>query len=202
MSKGQDSTVQNSKSHFVISLDTRSTIIEGHRVRINGGLAGISFGKKNHKITVGYYWLGYQAAQRLVNWHKHISSSINLSFYTANDVEFVSFAYWFPLVKKDKWTVSFPVEFGVGQETSHYRQIIDDSPISHKHFHFEPYQIGVYGEYRVLPWAGLDAQIGYRNAISQSLFRRHFRGVYYSYGISLYPETLYQDFKKWRGRRK
>lgn len=192
-----DSTSNAKNIRFVMSLDSRSTIIDRRHIRINGILSGVSFGEKSHKITVGYYWLGYDASQRLINWHKKLSQSINLSYYTKTDVQFVSFAYWYPLLKNHKWTVSIPVEMGIGQETAHYRQLINDNPIKNKNFHLEPYQIGLYGEYRITPWAGLDAQFGYRNAISDGHFRKRFAGIYYSYGITVYPGTIYQDLKHW-----
>jgi hypothetical protein len=195
-------STSNNTPRFVLSLDTRSTIIDRRHVRINGVLSGVSFGKRSHKITVGYYWLGYNASKRLIDWHKSLAHSINLSYYTKTDVAFVSFAYWYPLLKTKRWTVSIPVELGAGRETSNYRELSDDSAINNKHFSFAPYQAGVYGEYRVTPWAGLSAQVGYRNALSESHFRRHFSGVYYSYGICLYPGTIYTDVKGWMGNRK
>ena len=196
-----DSTSTNGNIHFVLSLDSRSTIIDQHHVRINGGLTGISFGEKYHKVTIGYYWLGYSASRRLINWHKKLSQSVNLSYYTKTDVWFVSTAYWYPIIRSNKWTLSVPIEVGVGTETANYRQLVNDTSIRDKNFRFEPYQIGAYGEYRMTPWAGLDAQFGYRNAISPGYFRRRFAGVYYSYGLTLYPGTIYKDLKGWYVKR-
>ena len=192
-----DSTLSRQNVRMILSLDTRSTIIDRRHVRINGAMAGIAFGEKKHKITAGYYWLGYDAARRLINWHKNLSYSINLSYYTKTDVQFLSVAYWYPVLKERKWTVYVPVEFGMGQQTAQYRKLANDDALSRRNFQFMPCQAGVYSEYRVTPWAGFDAQIGYRNAISESNFRKHFAGIYYSYGISLYPGTIYRDIKGW-----
>ena len=72
--------------HYLISMDSRSTIIDGRHIRINGLLTGMSIGEKNHKITLGYYWLGYDASRRLIDWHKKLTQSINLSYYIKTDV--------------------------------------------------------------------------------------------------------------------
>lgn len=202
LAQEKDSVVINKNPHFVLSLDTRSTIIDHQRIRINGVLSGMTFGEKNHKITVGYYWLGYDAARRLINWRKKLAHSINLSYYTKTDVAFISFAYWLPVIKKNQWTLSVPIEFGFGQESAHYRELTSDNNFDNKHFRFQPFQAGVYCEYRVTPWAGIETQVGYRNAISETSFRRKFAGIYYSYGISLYPGTIYRDYKIWRDKRR
>lgn len=193
-----DSTTKANNPRFVMSLDTRSTIIDRRHIRINGALTGVSFGQKNHKITMGYYWLGYDASKRLINWHKSIAHSINLSYYTKTDVQFISFAYWLPVLKKNKWTLSVPLEMGLGRETSRYRALQNDAALDKKNAVFEPYQCGVYSEYKLTPWFGIDAQVGYRNALSKTHFQKHFAGIYYSYGLSLYPGTIYQDYKSWR----
>ncbi len=185
----------------MLSLDTRSTIIDRRHVRINGAMTGVSFGQKNHKITVGYYWLAYNAAKRLIDWHKNLAHSVNLSYYTKTDVAFVSFAYWYPLLKKNKWSVSVPLELGIGHETSNYLAISNDISLNHKHFRFVPYQAGLYAEYHLTPWAGLSAQVGYRNSLAENHFRKHFSGMYYSYGVCLYPGTIYTDLKSWQKRR-
>ena len=192
-----DSTAKNRNIHFVLTLDSRSTFIDQHHVRINGGLTGISFGEKYHKVTIGFYWLGYNASRRLITWHKKLSQSFNLSYYTKTDVWFVSTAYWYPIIRSNKWTLSVPIEVGVGTETANYRQLMNDATVKDKNFSFVPYQIGAYGEYRVTPWAGLDAQFGYRNAISQGHFRKRFAGIYYSCGLTVYPGTIYKDIKGW-----
>ncbi|TLV02248.1 hypothetical protein [Dyadobacter luticola] len=198
----KDSLAVTSNPRFVLSLDSRSTIIAGRPVRINGVLTGLSFGQKHYKITVGYYWLGYDASRKLINWHRKLSQSINLSYYTKTDVQFVSFAYWHPVIRTNKWILSVPAELGIGQETARYRQLSNDSSIRAKNFHFVPAQIGVYAEYRVTNWAGLDAQLGYRNAFSNGAFRKHFSGVYYSYGITLYPGNIYRDVRNYYAKRR
>jgi hypothetical protein len=189
-------------THFVIGLDSRSTIIEKRHININGALAGISFGKKSHTITLGYYWLGYNAANRLIDFHKNLAQSINLSYYTPTDVQFVSLAYWYPIIKNKKWTFSVPIEFGVGTESRQYRKLSNDHTLGNGYFSFEPYQIGTYTEYKLTPWVGLSTQLGYRNAISKGDFKKRFGGMYYSYGLTVYPGQVYNDVKLWYTKRK
>jgi hypothetical protein len=199
----EDSTAKKpNRVRWILSLDSRSTIIEKKNITINGALGGISFGEKSHKITLGYYWLNYDGRQRLVSLRKSMARRFNLSYYTKTDVSFLSLAYWYPLHKSKKWMVYLPGELGIGQESAHYRHISDDGYIGKKDFYFAPFQVGVYGEYRVTKWAGLDAQVGYRDTLYKGPFRKHFNGVYYSYGFTLYPGTIYADLKHYFSRNK
>lgn len=191
----------SSRTRWILSLDARSTIIDRRHLNVNGIKTGIGFGNKGHKVTVGYYWLNYGSKQRLINWRKRLAESINLSYYTKTDVRFVSFAYWYPLYNKKKWVVSFPAEVGLGQETAAYRQISGNEYLGTIDSFFYPYQIGVYAEYRATPWVGLAVQTGYRDALYHGPLRRHFKGMYYSYGLTFYPGKIYRDAKSYLKRK-
>lgn len=193
----QKDSLPTDASHvrWILSLDARSTVIERKHISINGVLTGTGFGKKGHKLTIGYYWLNYGSKQRLINLHKKLAHSINVSYYTKTDVRFVSLAYWYPLYRDKRWVVSLPAEIGLGQESARYREVSGDGYLGKKDFYFGPCQLGIYGEYRVTPWVGLGLQIGYRDAIYRGPFRKHFKGPYYSYGLTFYPDRIYKDLK-------
>ncbi|WP_439559242.1 hypothetical protein [Dyadobacter sp.] len=198
---GQSDSIARASIHGVLSLDSRSTIIEGKHITINGILGGIAFGRGQHKLTLGYYWLSYGAKQRLIDLHKSHAHRINLEYYTRTDVGFASLAYWFPLYRNPRWTVYIPVETGLGSESANYRRISDDAQLGSGHFYFVPYQLGAYGEFKATPWVGFGLQIGYRNAARQTVFREHFEGPYYSYGLTFYPDRIYSDLKKYWAKR-
>ncbi|WP_353718549.1 hypothetical protein [Dyadobacter sp. 676] len=193
--------VQN-KVKLFFNFDARGTFIQHKRVNVFGVNAGITFGEKRNRLTAGYYWLGYNAARRLVNWRKILSNTLNLSYYTATDVRFVNFAYWHTVIRNRRWVLSAPLEIGIGNENTRFRDLFDGLASGSRKDYFVPLQAGVYGEYRAWRWAGINSQIGYRNALSSGEFRERFSGFYYSYGINLYPDAIWKDFRKWSNRRR
>lgn len=38
---------------------------------------------------------------------------------------------------------------------------------------------------------------GYRDAIYRGPFRKHFKGPYYSYGLTFYPGRIYKDLRSY-----
>lgn len=195
-------TSSTPKVGLLFNFDSRNTYIQNKHFNIWGLRAGLSFGKKSHRITLGYYWMGYDATKSILRWHKVLSPRINLASITQTDVQFLSLAYWYPVLKTKKWTLLAPVEFGIGKQSSHYKDFFEDIFMRRKERYFQPFQVGIYAEHKLTPWAGLYVQTGYRNAIKSGNIDHHFGGMYYSYGLSLYPETIYKDLKTWRLKRR
>jgi hypothetical protein len=198
----QSAVADQSKAKLFFNFDTRGTFIQHKHINVFGVNAGITFGEKRNRLTAGYYWLGYNAARRLVNWRKILPNPLNLSYYTATDVRFANFAYWHTAIRNKRWVLSMPLEIGIGNESTRFRDLFDGVVSGSRKDYFIPLQVGVYGEYRAFRWAGINTQVGYRNALSSGEFRERFSGFYYSYGINLYPEAIWQDFKKWSRKKK
>lgn len=193
----QGTIAAQNKTRLFFNFDARGTFIQHKHINVFGVNAGITFGEKRNRLTAGYYWLGYNAARRLVNWRKILPNPLNLSYYTATDVRFANFAYWHTAIRNKRWVLSTPLEIGIGNESTRFRDLFDGVTSGSRKDYFIPLQVGVYGEYRAFRWVGFNSQIGYRNALSSGEFRKRFRGFYYSYGVNLYPEAIWQDFKKW-----
>ncbi len=197
----QSTVAAQNKVKLFFNFDARGTFIQHKHINVFGVNAGITFGEKRNRVTAGYYWLGYNAARRLVNWRKILPNPLNLSYYTATDVRFANFAYWHTAIRNKRWVLSTPLEIGIGNESTRFRDLFDGVTSGSRKDYFIPLQVGVYGEYRAFRWVGFNSQIGYRNALSSGEFRKRFRGFYYSYGVNLYPEAIWQDFKKWSRRK-
>lgn len=197
----QSAVAAQNKVKLFFNFDARGTFIQHKHINVFGVNAGITFGEKRNRVTAGYYWLGYNAARRLVNWRKILPNPLNLSYYTATDVRFANFAYWHTAIRNKRWVLSTPLEIGIGNESTRFRDLFDGVTSGSRKDYFIPLQVGVYGEYRAFRWVGFNSQIGYRNALSSGEFRKRFRGFYYSYGVNLYPEAIWQDFRKWNKRR-
>ena len=198
----QKATCSTTKTAFLFNLDSRNTFINHKRINIWGLRAGVSFGKRQHRLTLGYYWLGYNASNNLIRWKKVLSPTIDLDKIRQTDVQFLSLAYWYPILKTPKWILSAPVEIGIGKKSSHYKDFFEDLIMRRRERYFQPFQLGLYAEHRLTPWAGLNLQAGYRNAMSKGNIQHKFGGVYYSYGMTLYPETIMKDLKMWRAKRR
>lgn len=198
----QQDTASTKKAAFLFNLDARNTFINHKPINIWGVRAGASFGKKLHRLTLGYYWLGYHGSHNLIKWRKMFSPTVQLSSIKQTDVQFLSLAYWYPILKTPKWSLSAPVEIGLGKESSHYKDFFEDLLMRRRERYFQPFQLGIYAEHRLTPWAGLNVQFGYRNALSKGNIRQGIGGIYYCYGLTLYPGTIYKDIKKWRARKK
>lgn len=201
LAQTDSASATSAKARLFFNFDARGTFIQRKHINIFGVNAGISFGEKRNRVTAGYYWLGYNASRRLVNWRNILSKTLNLSYYTATDVRFVNFAYWHTAIRNKRWVLSTPLEIGIGNESTRFRDLFDGLTSGSRKDYFVPLQVGVYGEYRALRWAGINSQIGYRNALSSGPFRERFSGFYYSYGLNLYPDVIWKDFKKWKSRK-
>lgn len=199
--RAQKDTSSTKNVSPLFNFDSRNTFINRKHINIWGLRAGMSFGKKSHRITLGYYWLSYRASPDLIRWPKMFSPRINMASITQTDVQFLSLAYWYPVLKTPKWTLLAPVEFGLGKQSSHYKEFFEDILSRKKERYFQPFQVGIYAEHRLTPWAGLYVQTGYRNALSKENVSHRFGGLYYSYGLTVYPETIYKDLKKIRFRK-
>lgn len=187
-----DTTEKQSNLSLVLSLDLRRTRLEGNPAVIKGALTGLRFGPKGHILTLGYYWLGYDAPTRYIVWRGWLPRRIDLDYFTAMDARFVSLGYWYPLVNTPKWYAAIPVEFGYGGENTRYLgSILPEKGTSR----FQLAQIGAYGSYRIVPWLGVNARFGYRHVLFDPKFSRQFSGIYYSYGLSFYPVAAYYELR-------
>ena len=193
-----DSTGRQSNFGLVASLDIRRTHLAGQPTNINGALVGVRFGQREHTLLLGYHWLGYDAPTRLINWRGWLPRSLNPTAITATDARFVSLSYWFPVVRSRHWLIALPLELDYGGETTRYIGSIAPETGTER---FQLAQAGVFGNYRLVSWLGVSARVGYRQVLFNPEFSQRFSGVYYSYGVGLYPVPAYYAFRDWRRKR-
>lgn len=194
----QDSAASYSDFGLVGSLDIRQTRLSGRLTIINGVAGGVRFGERGHVLFLGYHWLGYSAPTRLINWRGILPRSLNPTALTTTDARFLSLSYWYPLVRAPHWFVALPVELDYGGETTRYVGSIAPEPGTSR---FQMAQAGAYVSYRFVPWLGLGARGGYRQVLFDARFSRQFSGLYYNYGLSVYPVPAYYAYRDWRRKR-
>ncbi|GAB3168431.1 hypothetical protein [Telluribacter humicola] len=185
--------VPDSTLRWVSYLDTRSSFIDKRRVNVRGANAGMAWGKQRHELTVGYYWVGYQATRRLIELDKDRSIRIHPDYYTKTDLHYLSLMLWHNFVNTRRWQLSLPVEVGLGRARS-FRQSLTVVPVeeaSRRHL-FVPVQVGGYAEWKATRWIGLGLQAGYRWAVYDSHLRENFNGSYYSVGAVFYSTFFYE----------
>ncbi|WP_128546824.1 hypothetical protein [Larkinella soli] len=178
------------------NLDFRTSFLEKRRVNVWGVNAGIEYGAKRHQVTLGYYWLNYAVYLRLIDWRRDAARRINLDYYTRTDLWFLSLLYWYNLTNNRRWKVSIPVEVGGGVAYAMPRDLTRDLPVDRtRRDFFVPVQVGGYGQWKATRWVGFSVQMGYRYSVFQTAIDQNFNGIYYSFGITVYP-AMATDF--WR----
>ncbi len=190
-----DVAVQDSAGHRpvrpVVNLDFRSSFIDCHHVGVNGINAGVALGPRRNQLTIGYYWLTYDARLRFIDWHRKAARRLNFAYYTKRDLWFGSLMYWRNIAAGHGFTLSLPVEMGAGVASATPTDWVTNQPVAQRqHTLFVPVQVGVYGEWRVTRWAGLNAQVGYRRALFPLALKEHYDGAYYSAGLTVYAESV------------
>ncbi|WP_019990419.1 hypothetical protein [Rudanella lutea] len=172
---------------WAFNLDFRNSFIMRHPVNVWGVNSGITFGRKRHHLTLGYYWLTYANQLRLINWRRDAVQRVNLGYYTRTDVWFMSLLYWPNLIHNKRWILSTPVEVGAGKALALPTTLGTDqeAPRTQSGF-FVPVQVGLYSQWKATRWVGLSTQVGYRYAFhsAQSV---PFNGAYYSFGATVFP---------------
>jgi hypothetical protein len=195
-------TTLNSKVSVALKLDTRNSFSNSKFVNINGVSGGISFGRKRSKLLLGYYWANYKSNLRFIDFSKNRAALINLDYYTKIDLHYFNLMYYHYLINSYRWQLSFPVEVGIGTGDVSQESFGSDLQIWKKEDLFVPLQLGLRVDYKATRYLGLNVMAGYRHSLKIYELSNAFSGPYYSYGISLFTDPMWPDFKKWRATRK
>lgn len=145
------------KPALLLKFDSRNTFITSTIVRTLGLKAGVSY---NNRLAFG---LGYNQLvsdverTRIIENPPFEPDTVNYQlkyFYFSPFVEYVFY-------KDPRWKLSIPVQIGVGQsrlETDEYnppaKVLGKDLMIS--------YEPAITAEYKIIPWFGIGAGVGYR----------------------------------------
>jgi hypothetical protein len=192
--EGDSSRPQSAQ--FIANLDYRNSFIQHHPVNVWGVNAGVRIGPRRNALTVGYYWLSYNAQARLINWHQHAGRWLNITHYTKTDLWFGNLMYWKNIAKKPNWTISLPIELGIGVASTTPTNWQTNQPAGYqRQAAFVPAQLGVYGEWKATRWSGLGAQIGYRHSVLPTIVKEPYNGVYYSVGATFYPALIKDSWR-------
>ena len=189
------------KVKYVINWDARTSFVETKRVNIWGVNTGISVGKKNNQITVGYYWMALNSSLRLLDLRKKAAKRVNLDYYARTDMYFFNLMYSKNFINTKRWRISMPVELGIGTIKNQGISLLDEIQIWKRKDFFIPIQTGLYVGWKATRWVGLGISGGYRYALIQRNVENNYSGPYFSAGIEFQPALL-KDTYRWIFKKK
>jgi hypothetical protein len=195
----EEDSIKKNKPKPVYQLDQRNSFLGKKAININGFLVGLEF-KEKHQFSIGVYTLSPWKRPTPIVKNDSTTEIIKFYFYYA------SLGYNRTLLNTKRFKISIPVELGLGYSKAtatiyqFQKEYTGSSPLEH----FIPAQIGIFGEFKVTPWFGINGSIGYRKLLFQKLIKNpinlNYDGIYYYYGINLYFDQVFKDFKRWRTR--
>ncbi len=177
---GQDSIVKKYK--FNLQFDNRFSSIENNSVTIYG----LKVGAEYRGLT--RFGIGVSA----------VLKPIPLIYYnmTSNANETNSMNFWYVSIFNDwiffrnkHWQCFITEQFGVGKPNftkEINNQIVDDVNVT-----IFLNEISVQAQYKILPWIGAGAGIGYRNSLNKSnVLKTTINAPIYVLKVILYPKAI------------
>lgn len=173
------------KPKFEFRFDSRNSFINQNGVRVIGVKAGIQFDKK---LSFG---LGYNQLWSKIKKEISVDNNIyqgTIGYYYFSP--YVEYAFY----KDEKWQLSIPVQFGLGESFYTYR-IAEKRKVLARKFVFS-YEPAIAFEYRFLDYFGAGMGVGYRLMIaSNKELDEQFTSPVYIFKLKIYFERLWEDIK-------
>jgi hypothetical protein len=140
---------------------------------------GFDYGKI--KLYEGFYYLQkaiLKSNENILNPRDTSTQKVRFS-YLSTTVEYVFY-------ENDKWEFTVPTKLGFG--TGVKNTFLGDSIVKSEKPLFIPAELSVMGLYKITPWAGVSAGLGYRISLYNT---NEFDGSFYSFGIKIFLGKLY-----------
>ena len=171
------------KPRYLLGFDNNYSLLNDEPVRIMGIRYGFDYGKI--KLYEGLYFLQKEILKKNENLINPKDTSFQrVGFaYVSTTVEYV-------FHENKKWEFTIPAKIGFG--TSLKRTFVGDSLIKKEEPRFIPVELSVIGLYKITPWAGLSAGLGYRISLYNI---NEFDGSFYSFGVKIFLGKLYETIK-------
>jgi hypothetical protein len=181
------------KVKFEIGLDIRNSFIKDAPVNVYGANIGFYVHHKFH-IGLGIYTISEKSKQQYQAKSK--KGPITLNGSESIRLFFVSSYFRYELLRYKKFVLSVPIELGLGRSITRLLDSTNTLVKSNKFKNpsrafFIPCQVGLFIEWRVLPWLTPHCSIGYRYILFYTrsslpkFAEPNFNGMYYNLGISL-----------------
>ena len=201
--KKDTTEIKDSASHkpvFVFQIDQRNSFLGSKYVSVNGIYVGLNYSNKM-QYSVGFYTLSPWKIYKpfVVNDSTSEISRFNLYF-----ISFCVNPYLYNS-KNNKFKISLPLELGFGfTKAKQIEYIYQQQLKSVQIIDFIPAQAGIYFEYKLTRWVGINGSVGYRKLLFKDLFPSgtsyNYDAPYYNFGTNMYFDVIFKDVRKWRKR--
>ncbi len=187
----------------IIQMDFRQSFVKNSPIRIYGGNIGARIGDLD-QITLGYYTLTSSSKQEVITRNR-----IRLNTENSLNIWYLSLNFTHYIVNNRYWEMGFPLEAGYGKSIEEFKsqqttnpttgQIIPSRVLQTYENDIYPIQGGLLVHIKLTKWIGVKGSLGFRHTITppnvqKPVFTEDFNGLYYSYGVKLYLDNIYNSF--------
>lgn len=145
------------KPKFFFKLDSRNSFVTSRAARVMGVKLGWDY-NNSLRIGIGFNWLASNHYKEKVlldkNNEPYISEADLFFIYFSPFAEYVFF-------RNKKWEHAIPVQVGFGNSWFQYEDI-NGRTLREKYKPVILYEPAMTTQYKVLPWFGIGAGVGYR----------------------------------------
>lgn len=190
----KDSIAQHflAKPKFSARLDTRNSFIATKNARIFGVKIGWEY---NDAVKLG---IGYNRLDSKISKPKFVINTETQGFDTLESVlkfEYLSPFFEYVFFKTKRWEHSIPVQIGIGNSRYEY---YDKKGVLH-YENYRPvilYEPAMTTQYKIFPWIGLGAGVGYRLLIlGNRQINENLNSPVYLLRVKVFLGELYRSIK-------
>lgn len=177
------------KPKFLIKLSTNNSFITNSFARIRGIQVGLNF-KKITKLGIGYHWLA-KGIERPLEGIIPEACEVKGQLKTRYVAPFIEYVY----LKRKRYEFSIPLQIGVGKGFFEYTDASGRKQQTPSHWlgFYEPSMTGIY---KIIPYLGVGAGIGYRLLIfGGKHFDDRFTAPTYQIKVKIYFDQLLDEVK-------
>jgi hypothetical protein len=175
------------KPKFEFRLDSRNSFISSSGVRIFGVKIGAQFDNRL-SVGIGYNRLSSEIKNKNIEWYGLVLNG-NLSYnYISPYIEYVFY-------QDEKWEISIPVQFGIGNSFYDNTSNLGPNKLSFKTvLSYEP---AITFQYKFLEYFGAGMGVGYRlMIIPNKEIEERFTSPVYLFKFKVYFQDLIYDLKE------
>ena len=182
----------NHKPRFLFAFDGRNTFVAGQNARLFGLRPALEFNERL-RIGIGLYGLNSQIDRVLIVPGETAATQVDtlpVKLQFAYLTLFAEYAFY----RSRYWEFGVPVALGLGNSSFVFQPADGMNPRIFHEGALALVESAAYGQYRVLPWLGIQMSAGYRKIIKNN--RRvpgNFSGPIYTIAIKLFIGKLYRS---------
>jgi hypothetical protein len=176
----------NMKRTIHFKFDSRNSFIASRRAQIWGVKLGADFGKKI-RLGFGYNFLNSDFYSDLSYPSPGSIDLVSQKLKIQYGCAYIEYVFY----RQNHWEFSVPVQFSVGSIWYNYSLHNIEGLRSRKHL-LVLYEPTLSGQYKIFPWLGLGADLGFRFALVKNRFiEERLTSPIYAFKVLIYWGTLY-----------